>query len=182
MKTIKMIEGDITKLDVDAIVNAANNDLILGGGVAGAIKRAGGPTIQEECNKIGRIPVGEAATTGAGNLKAKYVIHAASMSLGGMTTAESLRNSVKNSLLRAEENGVKTIAFPAIGTGIAGFPLDECAKIMLDVVLRHIQGKTSIEEVTFCLFGQEALDAFKKAKEAKKSRPPAPGAFKESQN
>ncbi|NOZ22277.1 MAG: macro domain-containing protein [Planctomycetes bacterium] len=164
MKTsIGLTEGDITQMDVDAIVNAANNDLILGAGVAGAIKRAGGPSIQKECNKIGRIEIGEAAITGAGDMKAKYVIHAASMGLGGTTTAESLRNSTKNSLLRADENGVKTIAFPAIGTGIAGFPLDECAKVMMDVVAEHLKGGSGIEKVTFCLFGQEAFDAFKQA-------------------
>lgn len=159
---IELREGDITKMDVEAVVNAANNDLLLGAGVAGAIRKAGGPSIQEECNKIGRIPIGEAAITGAGAMKARHVIHAASMELGGMTTAESLRASTKNSLLRADEKGLKTVAFPAIGTGIAGFPLDECARIMLDVVAEHLRGKTSIEKVYFVLFGQEAFQAFRR--------------------
>ena len=141
---------------------AANNQLILGAGVAGAIRRAGGPAIQEECDKIGPIPVGEAAITTGGNLKAKYVIHAASMSLGSKTTAESLRQSTKNSLLRAEEKKLKTIAFPAIGTGVAGFPLRDCAKIMFEVVTEHLKGETSLEKVYFVLYGKEAFEAFKK--------------------
>ena len=118
---IHIIQGDLTEQVVDAIVNAANNDLQLGGGVAGAIRRKGGLSIQEECDQIGTIPIGEAAITGAGTLKARYVIHAASMSLGRLTTEENLRLSTRSSLLRASEKGLRTIAFPAIGTGIAGF-------------------------------------------------------------
>jgi len=158
---IVLQKGDITKMDVDAIVNAANNDLKLGGGVAGAIRRAGGPDIQEECDRTGRIPVGEAAITGAGKMKARHVIHAASMSLGSMTTAPALRDSTRNSLLRAKENGLKTIAFPAVGTGIAGFPLDECAQIMINEVLAHLGSETSVEKVYFVLFGEDALAAFR---------------------
>ncbi|MCI0403778.1 MAG: macro domain-containing protein, partial [Acidobacteria bacterium] len=130
--SIVIEQGDLTEADVDAIVNAANNDLQLGGGVAGAIGRKGGPAIQEECDRIGPIGIGEAAITTGGNLKARYVIHAASMELGGRTTAESLRASTRNSLARAAEKGVKTVAFPAVGTGIAGFPMRDCAEIMLD--------------------------------------------------
>src|SRR5215472_432027 len=124
---------------VDAIVNAANNDLVLGAGVAGAIARKGGEEIQRECHQIGSIPVGYAAITGGGRLKARYVIHAASMGLGGpRTTAKSLRTSTAHSLRLAAERQLTTIAFPAIGTGVSGFPVDECAEIMLDEVARHL--------------------------------------------
>jgi O-acetyl-ADP-ribose deacetylase len=124
-------QGDLTDMDTDAIVNAANNDLHLGAGVAGAIRRKGGEEIQRECDAIGSIPVGYAAITGGGKLAARHVIHAASMQLGGVTTAANLRNAVAHSLRIAAERGLKSIAFPAVGTGIAGFPLDECATIML---------------------------------------------------
>ncbi len=125
--TIEILQGDLTQQDVDAIVNAANNDLELGGGVAGAIARAGGPQIQAECRRIGPIAVGDAAITGGGNLTARFVIHAASMRLGGRTSAESLRQSTRRSLEIARDKGLTTIAFPAVGTGIAHFPMDECA-------------------------------------------------------
>ena len=128
---VTLRQGDLTEAKVDAIVNAANNDLLLGGGVAGAIRVKGGPAIQEECNRIGNVPLGAAAITGGGKLTARYVIHAASMRLGERTTEESLRESTRNSLLRAKEHGLESIAFPAIGTGIAGFPMDRCADIML---------------------------------------------------
>ncbi|MBI4464537.1 MAG: macro domain-containing protein, partial [Acidobacteria bacterium] len=121
MAQIEIIQGDITEADVEAIVNAANNDLQLGGGVAGAIRRKGGPSIQQACDRIGPVAIGEAAITGGGQLKARYVIHAASMELGGRTTPESLEASTRHSLLRAEEKKIKSLAFPAIGTGIAGF-------------------------------------------------------------
>ena len=154
-------QGDITEMDVDAIVNAANNDLILGAGVAGAIRRKGGEAIQEECNSIGTIPVGYAAITGGGNLKARHVIHAASMSLRGIrTTAKSLRTSTAHSLRLAAERGLKTIAFPAIGTGVSGFPVEECAEIMLREAVEHLSEETSIETVYFVLFDASALDAF----------------------
>lgn len=163
-------QGDLTEADVDAIVNAANNDLILGGGVAGAIRRKGGPSIQEECDKIGPIPLGEAAITGGGNLKAKYVIHAASMALKGpLTTAESLVNSTRNSLLRADEKKLKTIAFPAIGTGVAGFPVGKCAELMISTVLKHLkEGKSNLEKVYFILFDKSTYETFKKCLEAAK--------------
>src|ERR1700686_4739502 len=120
---IQIQQGDLTEMDADAIVNAANNDLILGAGVAGAIARKGGESIQRECDEIGSIPVGYAAITGGGKLKAKHVIHAASMQLGGATTAEALRHSTAHALRIAAERGLKSIAFPAVGTGIAGFPM-----------------------------------------------------------
>lgn len=153
-------QGDLTEMATDAIVNAANNDLILGGGVAGAIRRKGGEEIQRECNGIGSIPVGYAAITTGGKLKARFVIHAASMRLGGTTTAEALRSSTVHCLRIARERGLKSIAFPAVGTGIAGFPLEECAKIMLRVVVEHLQGETPLEIVRFVLFDNGAREVF----------------------
>lgn len=161
LKKVELLEGDITEMDVDAIVNAANNQLILGAGVAGAIRKKGGPKIQEECNKIGPIKVGEAAITSGGNLKAKYVIHAASMKLGGQTTESSLRSCVRASLKLAEQNGIKTIAFPAIGTGVAGFPMQRCAFIMLEEILKHLEASSAIEKVYIVLFGESAYRTFK---------------------
>jgi O-acetyl-ADP-ribose deacetylase (regulator of RNase III) len=160
---IEIQQGDLTEMDTDAIVNAANNDLQLGGGVAGAVRRKGGPSIQAECDQIGTIPVGGAAITSGGSLKARHVIHAASMQLGGQTSAQSLRSSTAHSLRIAAQNGLKTIAFPAVGTGIAGFPLRECAEIMLREAAKHFEGPTSLEKIYFVLFDQEALAAFKQA-------------------
>lgn len=158
---ILILQGDLTEMEVDAIVNAANNDLILGAGVAGAIARKGGEQIQEECNKIGSIPVGYAAITGGGNLKARYVIHAASMGLGGIrTTAKTLRTSTAHSLRLAAERNLKSIAFPAVGTGVSGFSMEECAQIMLAEAAQHLQGKTSIEKIYFVLFDAKARDVF----------------------
>jgi O-acetyl-ADP-ribose deacetylase (regulator of RNase III) len=154
-------QGDLTDMDVDAIVNAANNDLILGAGVAGAIYRKGGESIQQECNEIGSIPVGYAAITGAGKLKARFVIHAASMGLGGVrTTAKTLRTSTAHSFRLAAERKLKSIAFPAIGTGVSAFPLDECAQIMLAETIQHLQGETSLQSVYFVLFDARARDVF----------------------
>ena len=153
-------QGDLTEMATDAIVNAANNDLILGGGVAGAIRRKGGDEIQRECNEIGSIPVGFAAITTGGKLKARFVIHAASMRLGGATTAQALRSSTTHCLRIAKERGLKSIAFPAVGTGIAGFPLEECAKIMLREVAEHLGGETSLETVRFVLFDEDAKEIF----------------------
>jgi len=163
---IKISQGDITGSALDAIVNAANNDLILGAGVAGAIRNKGGPEIQKECDRIGSIPLGESAITTGGKLKAKFVIHAASMQLGGRTSEENLRASTRNSLRRASERKIESIAFPAIGTGIAGFPLDRCAQVMLEEVRDHLAGETSVKLVEFVLFDRAALDAFKRAFDA----------------
>src|SRR5579864_3407154 len=151
---IIITQGDITDADVDAIVNAANNDLQLGAGVAGAIRRKGGSSIQEECDRIGSIAIGEAAITGGGTLKARYVIHAASMHLGGTTTAENLEASTRNSLRRAEEKKLRSIAFPAIGTGIAGFDTRRCAEIILRTVAAHLKSKTSLKRVVFVLYDE----------------------------
>jgi O-acetyl-ADP-ribose deacetylase (regulator of RNase III) len=156
-------QGDITEMDVDAIVNAANNDLMLGAGVAGAIRRKGGESIQKECNEIGSIPVGYAAITGAGELKARHVIHAASMGLGGIhTTAKTLRTSTVHSLRLASERKLKTIAFPAIGTGVSGFPMDECAVIMLGEAAQHLKAGSSLETIYFVLFDAPAVHVFGK--------------------
>jgi O-acetyl-ADP-ribose deacetylase len=157
---ISMRQGDLTDADVDAIVNAANNDLMLGGGVAGAIRVRGGPTIQQECDKIGPIALGEAAITGAGALRARHVIHAASMRLGQSTSEANLRTATCNSLMRANENALKSIAFPAIGTGIAGFPIERCAEVMLEEVRAHLNGLTTLERVDFVLFDRRSLEVF----------------------
>jgi O-acetyl-ADP-ribose deacetylase len=162
-ESIVIQQGDITEMDVDAIVNAANNDLILGAGVAGAILRKGGLSIQDECNEIGSIPVGYAAITKGGKLKARHVIHAASMGLGGVkTTAKTLRTSTMHSLRLAVERGLKTIAFPAIGTGVSGFPMEECAQIMLSEVAEHLKRDTSLEKIYFVLFDAQAHDTFRR--------------------
>ena len=153
-------QGDLTEMDTDAIVNAANNDLVLGAGVAGAIRRKGGDAIQRECDSIGSIPVGYAAITTGGKLKARFVIHAASMQLGGKTSADTLRYSTAHSLRIADERGLKSIAFPAVGTGIAGFPLKECAEIMLREAARHLKGETSLETIYFVLFDEVAEGIF----------------------
>jgi len=164
---IVLRKGDLTEAPVDAIVNAANNDLILGGGVAGAIRAKGGPSIQAECDKLGPIPIGEAVVTGAGKLKARYVIHAASMRLGGRTSEAALRDSTRNSLRRAAEQGLKSVAFPAIGTGIAGFPIERCAVVMLEEIRDHLRGAAPLERVApverveMVLFDERALEVFK---------------------
>jgi O-acetyl-ADP-ribose deacetylase (regulator of RNase III) len=160
---VELREGDLTEMDVDAIVNAANNDLQLGGGVAGAIRRKGGDAIQQECDAIGSIPVGGAAITTGGKLRARYVIHAASMQLGGETTARALRSSTAHALRIAAERGLQSIAFPAVGTGISGFPIPECARIMLLEVAEHMKKPTSVEKIYFVLFDARALSEFQKA-------------------
>ena len=158
---IELVEGDITRVEADALVNAANNRLLMGGGVAGAIRRAGGKEIEEEAVKKGPIPIGEAVATGAGRLRARYIIHADVMGLDFHTDGEKIRAATRNSLLRAEELGLKSIAFPALGTGVGGFPLDECARIMLAEVRQYLQGKTGLERVIFVLRGEEAYKAFR---------------------
>jgi O-acetyl-ADP-ribose deacetylase (regulator of RNase III) len=157
---IALLQGDLTEMDVDAIVNAANNDLQLGGGVAGAVRRKGGEAVQRECDAIGSIPIGGAAITTGGRLRARYVIHAASMQLGGTTTARALRSSTAHALRVAAEKGLRTIAFPAVGTGIAGFPIPECARIMLLEVVEHLKKPTSLEKIYFVLFDAQALSEF----------------------
>ncbi len=153
-------QGDLTEAPVDAIVNAANTDLLLGAGVAGAIRRKGGPTIQEECDRLGPIPLGEAAVTSAGQLKARYVIHAAGMRLGGSVTANSLRSATRHSLQCAEELKIQSMAFPAIGTGVGGFPTAQCAEIMIGQVLEHLAAGSHLKEVHFVLYDAATLQIF----------------------
>ena len=167
---ILFTQGDLTEMDVDAIVNAANNDLQLGGGVAGAIRRKGGDKIQRECDAIGSVPIGGAAITSGGNLRARYVIHAASMQLGGETTARALRTSTAHCLRIASEKGLRSIAFPAVGTGIAGFPISECAQIMIREVVEHLKGPTSLDKIHFVLFDAATLRAFEKVRAEMASR------------
>jgi O-acetyl-ADP-ribose deacetylase (regulator of RNase III) len=159
---IRLVQGDITELDTDAIVNAANAQLILGGGVAGAIRIKGGPTIQEECNKIGGIYVGGAVITTGGNLKAKHVIHAVGPKMGEGNEDEKLENATLNSLKLMDENKLKTIAFPAISTGIFGYPIDRCAKVMISTVKEYLSTNTQIVDVIFCLFTASDFEQFNK--------------------
>ena len=158
-----IISGDLVEQEVDAIVNAANNELQLGGGVAGAIRRAGGPSIQGECDAHGAINVGEAAITGAGKLRARYVIHAASMSLGGGTTTDSLQSSIAHTFRIANDYEISTIAIPAVGTGIAGFPIDECARVMAECLREALSHGWQPQEVRFVLFGEDSKGVFEAA-------------------
>ena len=158
--SILLRRGDITEMEVDAIVNSVNSDLILGAGVSGAIQRAAGPTLQQECSKIGSIPLGEAVATPAGGLKAKHVIHAGAIPLGTWATKESIRSATANALKRAAELGVKTIALPAVGTGVGSFPIDRCAEIMLDETQKHIQAGTTLETVWFVLLEEKTYVFF----------------------
>jgi O-acetyl-ADP-ribose deacetylase len=160
---VVIISGDLVEQEVDAIVNAANNELQLGGGVAGAIRRAAGPSIQDECDAHGAVNVGEAAITGAGRLRARYVIHAASMSLGSRTTSDSLRSSMDHVFRLARVHDVETIAVPAVGTGIAGFPIDECARIMAASLRGALNEGWRPIEARFVLFGDDAKRPFEAA-------------------
>jgi O-acetyl-ADP-ribose deacetylase (regulator of RNase III) len=159
-RVLELAEGDITKMQTDAIVNAANAQLILGGGVAGAIRRKGGPEIQKECNKIGGTFVGGAVITTGGNLKAKHVIHAVGPRIGEGDEDQKLRNATLNSLKLADEKNLKSISFPAISTGIFGFPIKRCAEIMLKTTVDYLKGQTGLEKVVFCLFGKESYEVF----------------------
>lgn len=163
---IRVVVGDVTDQAVDAIVNAANTDLELGAGVAGAIRRKGGPSIQEACRKLAPVALGAAVVTEAGRLPARYVIHAASMSATALTTERSLRDSVRNSLARCLEHGIQTVAFPAIGTGVAGFPMDRCAEIMVAEAREHLSRAPLPETVTFVLLDAAGAEAFRRALQA----------------
>lgn len=159
---LELVEGDLTEMDVDAIVNAANEHLQLGAGVAGAISAKGGPSIQEECNRIGGTPVGTAVMTGAGHLKAKQVIHAVGPRMGDADADKKLASAVRASLALADRQGLKSIALPAISTGVFGFPLERAARIMLTEIQRFLQGGTKLERVVVCLWGDEAFGIFKR--------------------
>jgi O-acetyl-ADP-ribose deacetylase (regulator of RNase III) len=162
---IELRISDITDMDTDAIVNAANSRLAHGGGVAGAILRRGGHFIQDESNnwiqENGEVPVGGAAITGAGNLKAKFVIHAVGPHMGEGFEDEKLKRATFRSLQLADEKGIKSLAFPAISTGIFGYPVARCAEVMLATILEYVKKKTKVRCVVFCLFGQNTFITFK---------------------
>jgi len=168
-RIIEVIEADITDMETDAIVNAANAQLILGGGVAGAIRRKGGPAIQAECDKIGGTFVGGAVITTAGNLRAKYVIHTVGPCMGEGNEDEKLKNATLNSLKLACDNDLKSVSFPAISTGIFGFPIQRCAEIMLETTIEHLYSNTSLQKVIFCLFSKDDYNIF--AQELKNKYP-----------
>jgi len=159
-RKLKLVEGNIVALHAEAIVNAANKSLILGGGVAGAIRNFGGPSIQEECNAIGPIEVGEAVITGAGNLNADYVIHAVGPVYGEGDEDIKLSNATLNSLKIAQKKKIKSIAFPAISTGIFHFPIKRCAEIMIKVIMDFLRKNNHPEEIILCLYGERAYSIF----------------------
>lgn len=162
MKTqLRMIRGDITTADAEAIVNSANNDLLLGGGVSGAIRRVAGPAVQEECHKIGTIPLGTAVVTSGGQLKAQWIIHAAVNPLGLWADAKSVRSATRAALKKADEKQVKRLAFPAIGTGAGALPVERCADILIEEVTKHCAGdQTTLEEVMFVLYDEKPFAIF----------------------
>lgn len=157
---ISLVEGNIVLLDVDAVVNASNKSLILGGGVAGAIRNQGGHSIQEECYRIGPIEVGEAVITGGGNLKARYVIHAVGPIYGEGDEDEKLARATANSLKICAEKKIRSIAFPAISTGIFHFPIRRCSDIMLKTAVAFIRQNDFPKEIVFCLYGEKAYSMF----------------------
>jgi O-acetyl-ADP-ribose deacetylase (regulator of RNase III) len=161
-KSVSVIQGDLTELEADALVNAANNHLWMGGGVAGALKRKGGQIIEDEARKLGPIPIGEATITRAGTLKAKYVIHAAGMGTDLKTDSKKIEAATLNALKRANEVNCSSIAFPSIGTGVGGFSVRSAANIMLQTAIKFIktEKETSINQVIFVLFTVDAFEAF----------------------
>jgi O-acetyl-ADP-ribose deacetylase (regulator of RNase III) len=163
-KTLRLTEGDITDLDVDAIVNAANQYLQLGSGVAGAIRTKGGPSIQRECDQIGRCPIGSATITGGGNLKARHVIHAVGPHGSDRDADEKLIGCTRASLALADQHQLHSIAFPAISTGVFGYPIGKCARFMLSTAVSYLRDnpQTSLELVVFCLYGRAAFDVFER--------------------
>lgn len=165
---LELVQGDITQQDTVAIVNAANSSLLGGGGVDGAIHRAGGPQILEECRKIGGCPPGEARITNGGRLKARYVIHTVGPIYHGGRSgeAQTLANAYHNSLALASQRGIKSVAFPSLSTGAYGYPMAEAATIALRTVIEYLHDHPEIELVRFVLFGQAAYDAYQEALEA----------------
>jgi O-acetyl-ADP-ribose deacetylase len=161
MIELEVLQADVTKLELDAITNAANTQLRHGGGVAAAIARAGGPEVQRESNKKAPIGLGEAVETTAGDLPARYVIHAATMEPGGPTSAEIITQATESTLRKADDLGCRSLALVAFGTGVGGFPLDDAARLMVDAVRRHQPG--SLERVVFAVHGDPAERAFRAA-------------------
>jgi len=162
--TIEVLDTDITKLEVDAIANAANTQLKHGGGVAGAISRAGGPAVQAESNERAPVGLGQAVETTGGEMPCKWVIHAATMHLGGPTSAEIIRDATASTLRKADELGAKSLALVAFGTGVGGFSLEEAARIEVSEVRRHLDaGRSGLERVVFAVRGEPALQAFQTA-------------------
>lgn len=159
---LEIVTGDVTDFEVDAIVNPANSDLQLGGGVAGAIHEKGGPAIQEECDRIGRVAVGQAVMTVAGNLSAKHVIHTVGPKMGEGDEDRKLSSAVRSALAIADRNGLKSIAMPAISTGNFGFPMDRAARILLTEVHRYLQGGTKLEKVVVVLVDDDAFQVFRR--------------------
>ena len=160
---IEVLDVDVTRLDVDAICNAANTRLLHGGGVAGAISRAGGPTIQAESDELAPIGLGEAAATGAGDLPCRWVIHAATMELGGPTSADAIRRATASALAAAEDLGARSLALVAFGTGVGGFPIEEAAAIEARELRRHLEAGSGLERVVFAVRGDAARAAFERA-------------------
>jgi O-acetyl-ADP-ribose deacetylase (regulator of RNase III) len=160
---IEVMQADITKLEVDAIANAANTQLQHGGGVAGAISRAGGPEVQAESDRVAPVALGEAVETTAGEMPSRWVIHAATMELGGPTSAEIIRNATAATLAKADELGARSLALVAFGTGVGGFSLDEAARIEVEEARRHLEGESGLERVVFAVRGEEAEAAFRAA-------------------
>jgi O-acetyl-ADP-ribose deacetylase len=160
MAKLEVLQADVTKLDVDAIANAANTQLMHGGGVAGAISRAGGPEVQRESDDKAPIELGAAVETTAGDMPARWVIHAATMELGGPTSADIIERATRSTLARAEELGCRSLALVAFGTGVGGFPLDEAARIMVGAA-REYEG--SLERIVFAVHGEAAERAFSEA-------------------
>jgi O-acetyl-ADP-ribose deacetylase (regulator of RNase III) len=157
---LEVIAADVTKLDVDAIANAANTQLRHGGGVAGAISRAGGPAVQLESDERAPIGLGEAVETTAGDMPARWVIHAATMELGGPTSGEIIEQATRSTLARAEQLGCQSLALVAFGTGVGGFPLDEAARLMVGVARAH---EGDLQRIVFAVHGDEAEHAFRGA-------------------
>ncbi len=163
-RRIELRQGDITEMEVDAIVNSANTDLIMGAGVSGAISRKGGPVIQEECDKIGSVRVGHAVATSAGALRARHIIHAATMEIGHFTTERDVGMATLSALRLAEELGARSVAFPAIGTGAAALAPDYSARAMFGALLRHFSSTDSkIERVYLVLYNEDTYESFRNA-------------------
>jgi len=165
---IAIVEGNIAEQDVDAVVNAANSALILGSGVAGAIRALGGPSIQQECNAIGAIEVGAAAITGGGNLPARYVIHAASMPPGGNATEETVEKSMRSALEVASAHDLRSLAVPALGAGVGGVSIERSAKILISVARKVQAGPKPFDEIRFVLFGEPSYRVFEMVNDAVK--------------